>query len=50
MKKLNIKKKEHILYSVVLTLFIVLSIIISLKHEYWGDEANAWLHLLIPTK
>ena len=43
MKKLNIKKKEHILYSTVLTLFIILSIIISLKHEYWADEANAWL-------
>ena len=43
MKKLNIKKKEHILYSIVLTLFIILSIIISLKHEYWADEANAWL-------
>ena len=37
------KKQEYIIYSVVLILFLTLSIIISLKHEYWADEANAWL-------
>ena len=37
------KKQEYIIYSVVLFLFLTLSIIISLKHEYWADEANAWL-------
>ena len=46
MKKKNnkfSKKHEYILYSIVLAVFLILSIIISLKHEYWADEANAWL-------
>ena len=36
-------KRFIAIYSVVLILFLTLSIIISLKHEYWADEANAWL-------
>ena len=36
-------KKENILYIIVLILFIGLTTMISLKHEYWADEANAWL-------
>ncbi len=35
--------KENIFYSVVLLLFISLSIIISVFHEHWADEANTWL-------
>lgn len=41
--ELSVKKKEYILYSVILAVFITLSIIVGLKHEYWADEANAWL-------
>ena len=39
----NIKKKEYLLYLIILILFIVLSTMISFKHEYWADEAFAWL-------
>ena len=44
--KNNIKKwftKENILYLCILFLFIGLSTVISLKHEYWADEAQHWL-------
>jgi len=36
-------KKENILYIIILIIFIGLTTMISLKHEYWADEANAWL-------
>ena len=36
-------KKEKVLYTIILITFIVLSTIVSLKHEYWADEANTWL-------
>lgn len=36
-------KKEYIFYSIILLVFVVLATIISLKHEYWPDESNAWL-------
>ena len=41
MKKLL--KKENIFYLLILILFVALTTIISLKHEYWADEAQAWL-------
>ena len=41
MKKKN--KKELVLYSIILILFIVLTTLLSFKHEYWADEANTWL-------
>jgi hypothetical protein len=37
------KKIENSLYIFILIAFIVLVSIVSLKHEYWADEANAWL-------
>ncbi len=41
MKK--ILKKENIFYLFILILFVALTTVISLKHEYWADEAQAWL-------
>lgn len=41
--KLSNEKKKIILYSIEVLLFFVLAYIVSLKHEYWADEANAWL-------
>ncbi len=41
MKK--VLKKENIFYIFIIVLFAVLATIVSLKHEYWLDEANAWL-------
>ena len=37
------KRKEYLFYSIILILFIILATIVSLKHEYWVDEAQAWL-------
>lgn len=41
--KICSKKVEYFFYSIILLLFVVLVTIVSLKHEYWADEANAWL-------
>ena len=41
--KISSKKKEYIFYTIILILFVTLVSIVSLKHEYWADEANAWL-------
>ena len=41
--KISSKRKEYIFYTIILVLFITLVSIVSLKHEYWADEANAWL-------
>lgn len=41
--KTSSKKKEYIFYTIILIIFITLVSIVSLKHEYWADEANAWL-------
>ncbi len=38
-----LKNKENILYIFIIILFVTFSIIISLKHENWADEAHAWL-------
>ena len=35
--------KYKILYSIIFILFVVLATIVSLKHEYWTDEASSWL-------
>ena len=35
--------KKNVINIIILILFIVLATIISLKHEYWADEANSWL-------
>lgn len=37
------KKKEKIFYTIILVLFIVLSLIVGIQHEPWADEAHAWL-------
>ncbi len=39
----NKNKKEQIIYSIILILFVFLTAFLSLKHEYWADEANTWL-------
>jgi len=39
----KVLKKEHIFYLGIIISFLILSTIISLKHEYWPDETNAWL-------
>ena len=35
--------KNNILYTIIIIVFLSLSIIISNKHEHWTDEAIAWL-------
>ena len=42
-KVLDSTKKERLLYTIILVIFVVLSTLVSLKHEYWADEANTWL-------
>lgn len=41
--KKNFNNIEKYLYTLVLIIFIILTTLISIKHEYWADEANAWL-------
>ncbi len=41
MKK--ILKKEYLFYLIIIAIFFTLATIVSLKHEYWPDELNAWL-------
>lgn len=35
--------KQNIFNISIIILFLIFSIIMSTKHEYWADEANAWL-------
>ena len=37
------KNKEKILYILVFVIFLVLVCYVASKHEYWADEAQAWL-------
>lgn len=39
----KVLNKKNVFYIIILILFIVLSSYISFYHEYWADEANAWL-------
>ena len=36
-------KKEKIIYSILFVAFIVLSLLVGMKHEQWADEAHAWM-------
>ena len=36
-------KKEYIFYTIIFIIFVTLATIVSLKHEYWTDEASSWL-------
>lgn len=35
--------KKNIFYGIILITFIFLSVVMNTKHEFWADEANAWL-------
>ena len=35
--------KQNIFNISIIILFLIFSIIMSTRHEYWSDEANAWL-------
>ena len=37
------EKMQYFIYGLVVVAFIILSIIIGMKHEPWADEAQAWL-------
>jgi len=42
---MDIKKKNmlNLLYGLIVILFILLSVYVAIHHEYWADEAHAWL-------
>ncbi|MDO4996727.1 MAG: hypothetical protein Q4E69_06070 [Bacilli bacterium] len=35
--------RKNFFYAFIIILFLILSIIMCNRHEYWADEANAWL-------